>query len=240
MPEDSVFATDYSLSNTSHHNNEELDDSSTRQSSPLQDEPKDHGLTSPSAPSQRIAWIANELPKPKKEASANQEKRPQHNRSGSGKASVFSFRESLRGYDDDDETDWWFASTACPLLAATIAPLANVLSIAALVTYWRMNVSDGNGGILPDFLGTPFKDPRWCTGINAGSLVCGFLGNIFLLFNFTGRIRYIIALPASIILFYCANFMVSISFFLIDWSLTGSVGRHHIRNACIRTSGGTR
>jgi hypothetical protein len=46
-------------------------------------------------------------------------------------------------------------------LAATIAPLANVLSIAALVTYWRMDVSDGKGGVVPDFEGEPYKDPRW-------------------------------------------------------------------------------
>jgi potassium channel subfamily K len=67
----------------------------------------------------------------------------------------------MRGYDDQDDTDWWFASTACPLLAATTAPLANVLSIAALVTYWRMNVSDGKGGTVPDFEGVPYRDPRW-------------------------------------------------------------------------------
>jgi potassium channel subfamily K len=30
------------------------------------------------------------------------------------------------------------------------------------------------------------------------SLISGFLGNLFLLLNFTQRIRYVIALPASI------------------------------------------
>jgi hypothetical protein len=70
----------------------------------------------------------------------------------------------MRGYDDQDETDWWFASTACPLLAATIAPLANVLSIAALVTFWRMDVQDfsqPSPTVVPDFEGVPYKDPRW-------------------------------------------------------------------------------
>src|ERR1700761_3583527 len=48
----------------------------------------------------------------------------------------------LRASDDDDPTDWWFASTAIPLIAATLAPMANVLSIAALVVFWRNNVVD--------------------------------------------------------------------------------------------------
>jgi potassium channel subfamily K len=111
----------------------------------------------------------------------------------------------MRGFDDDLERDWWFASTAIPLLAATIAPLANVLSIAALVTYWRENISDGKGGTVPQLSGTSFRDPRWCYWLNVVSLICGFAGNIFLLFNFTGRVRYIIALPASIIFFYIAT-----------------------------------
>ena len=44
--------------------------------------------------------------------------------------------------------DWWFASTAIPLLAATIGPLANVLSIAALVSKWRVRLP--NNGQLPE------------------------------------------------------------------------------------------
>jgi potassium channel subfamily K, other eukaryote len=41
--------------------------------------------------------------------------------------------------------------------------------------------------------------------LNVASLVCGFVGNLFLLFNFTRRLRYIVALPATIILFYFAT-----------------------------------
>jgi potassium channel subfamily K len=111
----------------------------------------------------------------------------------------------MRGFDDDGERDWWFASTAIPLLAATIAPLANVLSIAALVTYWRMNIDNGQGQPGPQFKGVTYKDPKWCYWLNVGSLICGLLGNVFLLFNFTGRIRYILALPATIILWYVAT-----------------------------------
>lgn len=114
----------------------------------------------------------------------------------------------MRGFDDDEDTDWWFAGTAVPLIAATLAPLANVLSLAALVTYWRENLDDGHGNRLPELQGVPFRDPRWCYDLNLVSLVCGFVGNLFLLFNFTGRIRYIIALPATILIWYVATGIV--------------------------------
>lgn len=118
------------------------------------------------------------------------------------------WRFKMRGFDDDGKRDWWFASTAIPLLASAIAPLANVVSIAALVTYWRMDISDGSGGVVSELDGRPFKDPRWAYWLNVASLVCGFVGNIFLLFNFTSRVRYIIALPATIIFWYVATFIL--------------------------------
>ena len=112
----------------------------------------------------------------------------------------------LRPDDDDQPQDWWFCSTAIPLLAATTGPLANVMSIAALVTSWRNKYDPANPGIDADSIG--FPDPRWCLGLNGASLACGFAGNIFLLFNFTRRIRYIVALPVTIILWYFATGIV--------------------------------
>jgi len=47
--------------------------------------------------------------------------------------------------------------------------------------------------------------------LNAISLGCGFFGNFCLLLNFTQRIRYIIALPATIISWYFATGIVSFS-----------------------------
>lgn len=123
----------------------------------------------------------------------------------------------FRDWDDEDEQDWWFASTAIPLLAATIGPLANVLSIAALVTSWRMclvaNVEDaavcrwdGDGtSLLPQLQGQDYSDERWCYWLNVVSLIVGFVGNFFLLCNFTNRIRYIIALPVTIGCWYVAT-----------------------------------
>ncbi|KAL8918314.1 MAG: hypothetical protein Q9172_005473 [Xanthocarpia lactea] len=109
----------------------------------------------------------------------------------------------LRPDNDDEPQDWWFVSTAVPLLAATFGPLANVMSIAALVTSWRNTYDVDNPDI--DALSIGIPDPEWCVPLNAASLVCGFLGNIFLLLNFTKRVRYIVALPATIILWYLAT-----------------------------------
>ncbi|KAI9054990.1 hypothetical protein LZ554_002133 [Drepanopeziza brunnea f. sp. 'monogermtubi'] len=112
----------------------------------------------------------------------------------------------LRGETDDLPQDWWFASTAIPLVAATIGPLANVLSIAALVSKWRVTLP--MNGELPegtDDNGTDIPDPEWIVHMNAVSLACGFFGVISLLFNFTQRIRYIVAVPVTIISWYIAT-----------------------------------
>lgn len=105
--------------------------------------------------------------------------------------------------------DWWFASTAIPLLAATIGPLANVMSIAALVTPWRNIYNTDYPGV--DDYSYGYDDPKWCVELNAASLVCGIVGNLFLLFNFTRRIRYIVALPMTIFLWFTATGIVRLS-----------------------------
>lgn len=120
---------------------------------------------------------------------------------------------------DGSDPDWWFVSTAVPLLAATVGPLANVLSIAALVSSWRMclvsevdpQICDWNGQadtLVTQLEGATFKDPDWCYWLNVVSLVMGFFGNLFLLFNFTGFVRYISALPVTIIMWYLSTGIV--------------------------------
>ncbi|KAM3077174.1 Potassium channel [Clarireedia jacksonii] len=115
-------------------------------------------------------------------------------------------RFKFRGETDNLPQNWWVASTAIPLVAATIGPLANVLSISALVTEWRADLPDN--GQLPggtDENGVGIPDPQWQIILNAVSLACGFTGNFFLLLNFTRRVRYIVALPLSIIFWYFAT-----------------------------------
>ena len=56
------------------------------------------------------------------------------------------------------------------------------------------------------------KDDR-CVALNAISLVCGLAGNVFLLFNFTRVVRYIVALPVSIVCWVLATATVTLFFF---------------------------
>lgn len=98
--------------------------------------------------------------------------------------------------------DWWFASTGIPLLAATLGPMANVFSIAALVSPWRAMYTDP---LLIDDTAIGYPDANWCVVLNAVSLAFGFGGNFFLLFNFTQAVRYIVALPVTIILWFFAT-----------------------------------
>jgi potassium channel subfamily K len=116
------------------------------------------------------------------------------------------WKVQMRGLQDDDPVDWWFASTGIPILAATLGPLANVLSIGALVTYWRIDLTDteNQGQLLPPLQGNFIKDPTWCYAVNLTSLIIGFIGNLFLLLNFTQRLRYLIALPLTVILWFVA------------------------------------
>ncbi|PKY02802.1 voltage-gated potassium channel [Aspergillus campestris IBT 28561] len=111
----------------------------------------------------------------------------------------------MRPPDDDDPQDWWFASTAIPLISAATSPLANVMSIVALAMRWRCNVHFDRSDRLGDPVQTTYGDPGWCIALNAISLVCGLAGNVFLLFNFTRVVRYIVALPVSIVCWVLAT-----------------------------------
>jgi hypothetical protein len=49
---------------------------------------------------------------------------------------------------------------------------------------------------------------------NAISLAAGFFGNFALLLNFTRRIRYIVALPVTIIMWYIATGIVGLAIYV--------------------------
>ena|SRR5437762_8828479 len=54
---------------------------------------------------------------------------------------------------------YWFMSTACPLTAATLGPVANVMSICALVYPWRVYMPPQSGYLEGN--GLKIEDPHW-------------------------------------------------------------------------------
>ncbi len=52
---------------------------------------------------------------------------------------------------------WWFASTACPLVAGTFGPMANAFSICALAAKWQHYIPPG----ATEPQGQPLPDPAW-------------------------------------------------------------------------------
>ncbi|EMC98179.1 hypothetical protein BAUCODRAFT_66900 [Baudoinia panamericana UAMH 10762] len=127
----------------------------------------------------------------------------------------------------DDEfgnpSRWWFASTACPLLAGTFGPIANGFSICALVYNWRVEIPAGG----TQGHGPPIPDPGWLLAINAVSLISALVGNATLLLNMARRVKFYIAQPLTITGFYLAGILLIADMAALTASptdhLTGSV-----------------
>jgi len=118
-------------------------------------------------------------------------------------------REDEDAEEDEEESyrersHWWFASTACPLLAGTFGPIANGFSICALATTWRVFIPvDGT-----EEHGEPISDPPWLIAINVISLACALAGNAALLLSMARRVRFSIAQPITILGFLFAGILL--------------------------------
>ncbi|KAK6209269.1 hypothetical protein LQW54_006481 [Pestalotiopsis sp. IQ-011] len=97
-----------------------------------------------------------------------------------------------------DPSRWWFASSAFPMIAGTLGPVASAFSICALVKQWRMHIIPGSDISKAEF----FPDPPWLTGVNAAQLALAIIANVFLLLNMTRRVRFSIAQPITIVGWY--------------------------------------
>jgi potassium channel subfamily K len=96
---------------------------------------------------------------------------------------------------------WWFASTACPLIAGTFGPMANAFSICALVETWRVHFPPG----LDEGHGERVEDPKWLIVVNSISLVLALTANMSLLLNMARRLSFEIAQPITILGWYLAS-----------------------------------
>lgn len=84
---------------------------------------------------------------------------------------------------------WFLISSYFPLIAACLGPLANMVSIVALVEHWKVKKSTGR----------MVSDRPEVVVMNALSLALGILGNISLLMNFSRSIKYLITQTVSIL-----------------------------------------
>ena len=72
-------------------------------------------------------------------------------------------RDAEREEEQEEEeeftqsTSWWFASTACPLLAGTFGPIASGFNICALSNEWRVYIPPGG----TEEHGVKIVDPGW-------------------------------------------------------------------------------
>ncbi|OKP10754.1 Outward-rectifier potassium channel TOK1 [Penicillium subrubescens] len=72
----------------------------------------------------------------------------------------FSSRFHMRPPEDDEPQSWWIASTAIPLVAAAAGPLANVMSIVALVMPWRNTIISREKGPAGTWVQEGYSDPH--------------------------------------------------------------------------------
>lgn len=123
---------------------------------------------------------------------------------GAGKEDDKQIEEQQHNLHDSNL--WWFASTGCPLLAGTFGPLANAFSICALATSWRVYIAPGE----TEASGNRINDPGWLLAVNAVSLVIALAANAALLMNMSGRVRFKIAQPISVIGFFIGGLLLVI------------------------------
>ncbi|KAI0450958.1 hypothetical protein F5B21DRAFT_408258 [Xylaria acuta] len=114
--------------------------------------------------------------------------------------------EHAEGADDVhfDQTRWWLASAAFPMVAGTLGPVASAFSICALVKPWRQRILPGSDITKAVFI----DDPAWLLAINAIQLIIAVIANCFLLLNMTKRVRFSVAQPITIVGWYISSILL--------------------------------
>ncbi|CAN3376833.1 hypothetical protein DIURU_001614 [Diutina rugosa] len=112
---------------------------------------------------------------------------------------------------------WFCISTYIPILAACIGPVANMLSIVALIERWRSVTAESS-----DEHDHPseISDEWRVMVLNAVSLASGVVGNIAFFGNFTGRLRYSIAILTSIFCWYASSGLLLAAIFVTRGTFT--------------------
>ncbi|QDS68157.1 hypothetical protein FKW77_010351 [Venturia effusa] len=122
-------------------------------------------------------------------------------------ANPYEKQEELEEEEEEDFLDpsrWWFASTACPLIAGTFGPLANAFSICALVESWRVFIPPGGS----EATGESITDPKWLLAINGIQLALALIANSALLLNMARRLPFAIAQSITIVGWALSSFLL--------------------------------
>jgi potassium channel subfamily K len=125
--------------------------------------------------------------------------------------------------DAKQPSRWWFASTACPLIAGTFGPIASGFNICALVYHWRQYIPPGGNQSTSEQAGLTLPDPPFLIGLNVASLVCALVGNASLLLNMAQRLRFAIAQPITIVGFLLAGILL-----VVDLAVLGGTPHYAI------------
>lgn len=120
---------------------------------------------------------------------------------------------------------WWFASTACPLLAGTFGPIASGFNICALVFHWRQYIPPGGTESTSEQNGQTLPDPPFLIGLNVASLVCALVGNASLLLNMAQRVRFSVAQPITITGFLLAGVLLIVDLAVLSGSPNYAITR---------------
>ncbi|KPA38339.1 outward-rectifier potassium channel tok1 [Fusarium langsethiae] len=109
--------------------------------------------------------------------------------------------KKTRPGDENGSSYWWFLSTAFPMIAGTLGPVASAFSICSITEPWRQQLNPGVN--IQDALS--IEDPPWLLIIEAIQLFVGLFSNLTLLLGMAKRIRFNIALPITILGWYASS-----------------------------------
>ncbi|EAW09339.1 potassium channel family protein [Aspergillus clavatus NRRL 1] len=114
---------------------------------------------------------------------------------------------------------WWLSSTAYPLLAGTLGPMASAFNICSLSETWSREFDTANGRI------KSIPDPDWVIEVNAVSLACAIVSNLVLLWSMARRISFVVAQPIIIIGWYISSILLICLLGIFSASRNGSGSR---------------
>ncbi|KSA02054.1 uncharacterized protein AC631_02196 [Debaryomyces fabryi] len=106
---------------------------------------------------------------------------------------------------------WYFISSYFPLICACLGPLANMVSVIALIVHWRIEIENNQ------FV----SDQKYLLVLNSLSLALGIIGNLSLLMNFSKTVKYLIAQFISITCWLVAGTLLLVVVIQTDKSFKG-------------------